>query len=110
MVARMKLGEMNAIPESQKLNGKFILKMYASFPSRKEAIALELLESVKSPKFELFLRFSDEKSPRWDHKFIDNQIPEDVKKVWVCGPPLLEENFDKSLEQICKEKDIDYLT
>ena len=98
------------LPTSQQLSASFKLKLYASFASRNDAIALKILENVVSPNYQLFLRFSDEKSARWDYSFINSQISKDVKKVWVCGPPLMEENFDQILEKICKEKQIHYLT
>lgn len=35
------------------------------------------------------------KLPRWDEKFIKKTLetyqPENIAKIWVCGPPLLEE-------------------
>jgi len=66
----------------------------------------------KPDRFKLYLRCSDEKSPRWDKSFIFNQlmyytthIREDwqqtgIQKVWVCGPPLMEEIFDKILFEL----------
>lgn len=54
--------------------------------------------------FELITRFSDGISERWDHEFIkrslDIQQKEKIKKIWVCGPPLMNETFDKTLMSI----------
>jgi hypothetical protein len=55
--------------------------------------------------FSLELRLSEEKSPRWDLKFINEKIDQykksyeetQIKKIWVCGPPLLEEHFEDYL-------------
>jgi hypothetical protein len=44
LIARMVLTSLNLIPEDQKLNEDFHLILHASFMSREEAIALELLE------------------------------------------------------------------
>jgi len=62
------------------------------------------------------LRISDsgivgqQKAPRWDNFFLNNNIPKITKKIWVCGPPLMEENFDKDLESICKQKGINFVS
>jgi hypothetical protein len=59
------------------LHEKFRLVLFASFLSDKDAIALEMLEQLKSlvykngsKNFELHLRFSDRKSKRWDEQFL----------------------------------------
>lgn len=49
--------------------------------------------------FELVVRISSEGSPRrWDVDFIEEQfsaMSETPKKVWVCGPPVMSETFDR---------------
>ena len=87
--------------------------MYASFQNREDGIALKLMETLnemKIPQFKLVLRFSDQKSPRWGQEFLTEHISKDVEKIWVCGPPLMNENFDKSLEVVCKLQGINFLT
>ena len=36
---------------------------------------------------------------RWDEAFIEKEVlkyrPNDLKKVWVCGPPAMSEVFEK---------------
>jgi hypothetical protein len=51
--------------------------------------------------FELFTRLSQEKinPARWDESFIQNQLgktnPKEIKRIWVCGPPVMAETFDR---------------
>ena len=84
--------------------------LYASFPSRNDAIALELFEALdayckreKINSFKLVLRFSQEKvnPQRWDSNFIYQEISKlgakNIAKVWVCGPPAMNETFDRAL-------------
>ena len=40
------------------------------------------------------------KSPRWTPAYINDMLMPHagtIKKVWVCGPPVLNEMFDKTL-------------
>ena len=40
------------------------------------------------------------KMPRWTPKFIEDElVPQagQIKKIWVCGPPVMNEMFDKTL-------------
>ena len=30
-----------------------------------------------------------------------------VQKIWVCGPPLMSDNFDRDLESLINERDDD---
>jgi hypothetical protein len=72
------------------------MTLFASFASREDAIALEILEGLvklcnerNNNQFKLVLRLSDKKSPRWDQKFIGEQLQSnsDIKRIWACGPP-----------------------
>lgn len=69
--------------------------------------------------FKLTLRLSDQKAARWDEKYVDEEFAKisstksaetAIKKVWVCGPPLLEEKFDHFMEKICKKYEMDFTT
>ena len=119
LVARIGLQQMNLIPADQSLHPNFKLNLYASFESRENAYALEMMECIRdlvdqhnSEMFKLKLRFSNEKSPRWDKHFIDEEIREhgEVKKIWVCGPPLMSELFDKYLQQVVPVHEMDFRT
>ena len=67
LVARLALGQFSVFPNDQKLHSDFKLVLFASFQSRQDAIALELLEAVRdlckkrgSDCIDLTLKFSDE--------------------------------------------------
>jgi len=103
-VAKMLLQQCNALkPGDEKFHDDFKLVMFVGFQSRKDAIALSILEGLQHivktlqvpNKFRLFFRFSDQKSPRWNTDFIKKQLEiyqkETIAKIYVCGPPLLEE-------------------
>ena len=55
----------------------------------------------KIDNFELIKRFSNENSERWDAAFIKRQVEifskGNLKKIWVCGPPKMNEVFEKTL-------------
>jgi len=86
----------------------FQFHLYVSYPRRSDAVALELFEALDAyckrksmPNFSLFLRLSQEKvnPQRWDENFIRQEISKvgtkNIKKVWVCGPPVMNETFDR---------------
>ena len=120
LVARLALQELGAIPESQKLDKDFRLVLFASFQKREDAIGLELLEALVdrvnssgSVKFELNLRFSNQKSARWDKNFVSKQMEaskDNLERIWVCGPPLMNESFEKILEELCETYKINFRT
>jgi predicted ferric reductase len=41
---------------------------------------------------------------RWDSVFIERQVEihskNNLKKIWVCGPPAMNETFDRTLGNI----------
>ena len=43
--------------------------------------------------------YQSQKQPRWDQKFYQDIIQEAMKpetqKVWMCGPPVMQEELDK---------------
>ncbi|CDW84971.1 cytochrome b5-like heme steroid binding domain containing protein [Stylonychia lemnae] len=99
-------------------NFKFVL--YASFPSPEDSIGLELLQGLQKitqmqelKNFELILRFSNEfMSERWNAQFIERQVEiftqnKQIKKIWVCGPPMMNEVFDRTFEEISQQYDLD---
>lgn len=87
---------------------KFVF--YVSFQNREQAIALELLEKfdqlckkMGSSLFELHVRLGDSAKEKWDGNYLEKALEkrDNVKKVWVCGPPKMNEEFDKF---ICAQK------
>ena len=73
-------------------------------------------KSNKSKRFRVFFRFGDAKpkDPRWDKAFIKQTLetyePEGISKIWVCGPPLLEEQFDMALSQLAPSFGLNFAT
>jgi NAD(P)H-flavin reductase len=89
---------------------QFSMHMYASFPSRREGVAYELMEALHNyclardlQTFVLHPRLSKEKinPARWDNRWIENTLLQynapAVQRVWVCGPPFMNEQFDRTL-------------
>jgi len=57
-------------------------------------------------------RLSTGKGIKWDENFFDVLFDDfekknKVKKIWICGPPILQENFERAVYKM-KEKKIDY--
>ena len=89
---------------------RFQFHLYVSFPNRADSVGLELLQAFseycvrnKLPFFKLHLRLSQERmnAGRWDEDFIRAEIgrtPVDqIRRVWVCGPPIMNQTFDRVL-------------
>ena len=125
IVARMLMGNMGIIPESECFHKDFKFHFYASFMSREESVALALLEALEKvqkkkglEQYKLILRLSKgapTKPPRWDRKYLESELTNckkqaKINKVWACGPPLLDEQFDKILLEVSETYDIDFKT
>lgn len=81
-----------------------------SYPKRSESVCLELFEAFQAfckrnnfGNFHLHLRLSQEKvnTERWDGHWIKRQIQKlggakNIERVWVCGPPAMNETFDRA--------------
>ena len=89
--------------------------MYASFADRDTAIGLDLIEACEKVKeklgrvnFKATVRLSktDEgapKLPRWTPGYIQEELMPlsgKMKRVWVCGPPAVNELFDRTLNDL----------
>eukprot|EP00352_Strombidinopsis_acuminata_P004959 CAMPEP_0176350822 /NCGR_PEP_ID=MMETSP0126-20121128/9767_1 /TAXON_ID=141414 ORGANISM="Strombidinopsis acuminatum, Strain SPMC142" /NCGR_SAMPLE_ID=MMETSP0126 /ASSEMBLY_ACC=CAM_ASM_000229 /LENGTH=119 /DNA_ID=CAMNT_0017701033 /DNA_START=1186 /DNA_END=1545 /DNA_ORIENTATION=- len=99
----------------EKLPDDFKLVVYTSYRSLDDTVCLELCEGLRDMNkklginnFELVVRLSNRGDARWDKSFILQEIakykPDQIKKMWVCGPPVMNENFDKTLSNLVKEK------
>ena len=90
----------------------FKLHLYCAFASRQEAIGLDLIESLEKicqakglDNFKATVRLSktDDGSPalpRWEPDYINKELgvyAGQLAKVWVCGPPALNQSFDQTL-------------
>jgi len=104
------------IPENMKqLYDDFEFHLYCSWMEKDQAIGLEIMEMLVKvnerlgmTNFKLVTRFSkvaegEAKPPRWDQNWIEKTLMPykgKMKKIWVSGPPVLNESFDKAFEQI----------
>jgi hypothetical protein len=95
--------------ENVQLKADFKFIFYVSFPKREEGIAVELCEGLQRvcnarelKNFQFMPRYSNELKQRWDASFINSaldisNVGKDLKRVWVCGPPIMNELFDRHL-------------
>ena len=103
---------MSTLKESV-LVGNFKLYLFVSFPNRQDSIALELFEALANycnrhglQNFDLYVRLSqeDQNPKRWDQDFVLQQLKQfnvdEIEKIWVCGPPTMNETFDKAFHSL----------
>ena len=103
----------NKVPESMmQLKDNFTFLFYVSMPSMDSEIGLNICEALSKvskklgeTNFKLTVRISARwdgfRGDIWDQKFIDEQLSpyaHDIKKVWISGPPAMNEQLDKSFE------------
>lgn len=106
---------MGIVDGPQKLHPDCKFTLYVSYATRKDAIALTLLEELAKMcpnQFALQLRISEEKMPRWTDEFINKNVrgAKDLKRIWVCGPPMMNEQFDKALFNLSPLIGLDFKT
>ena len=113
--------EGKALPEEmQYFQPGFKLHLYVAFQSRQQSIGLDLIEALVRvneklglDNFKLTLRLSEsegKKLPRWTEEWIKTEMEPlagKIQKIWVCGPPVMNELFDKTLEKITKQLQIE---
>ena len=95
--------------EKQQIDSEnFQFHLYVSYPRRADGVALELFEALDNyckrenvANFSLYVRLSQEgvNPQRWDDDFIRQEISKygasNLQRVWVCGPPVMSETFDR---------------
>ena len=82
LVTRILLENLNVITDKdQQVKKDLVFHLYASFQSRKDSIALDLLEGAEKvlkklglSNYQLHLRLSDQKMPRWNEQFIKKEL------------------------------------
>jgi len=70
-----------------------------------------LAKTTESKAFELHVRMSTDKTqPRWNDAFLKENLMKirDLQHVWVCGPPLMEEVFDRFLSVNSKAMGLEF--
>ena len=113
----MALSELGLIPKSERLHPNFKLVLHASFRNKEESIALDMLENLqklmtKRGKDNFQFKLKPTAGKRWDQEFLKKELGsyKEVKKIWACGPPIMEEKFDKCLEAIATDLGIIFKT
>eukprot|EP00347_Sterkiella_histriomuscorum_P007376 403349177 len=120
---RKNLGLLNSQEDDQisLQNFKFIL--YASFHSKAEAIGFDLCKGLElisnqlgKQNFEYIVRFGKDEDgegncniSRWSLETVDSVLKEQgsfLSKLWVCGTPRMNEDFDRILEKLRKKFDL----
>ena len=90
-----------------RLGKDFRLHMHVSFRSEDESIGFDICKKLSqvSERFKLFVRNGTD--ARWGNEYLEKSIYEaqkdgdrDLKQIWVCGTPMLNQVFDKRFEQI----------
>jgi hypothetical protein len=84
----------------------FKFEMYTSFAGEEEAIGLDLIRALLAlkekyeEKQDLFVHVPRTRGERWGPSLVHEKlaVSEGVKRVWVCGPPLMQEQFDRASE------------
>ena len=78
---------------------------------------IEVNKFLKLKNFKLVVRLSEghpdlkgEKPKRWNKDAICEELSPfagNLSKIWVCGPPMLNQTFDIALEQLQEELKIE---
>ena len=88
------------------LSANFHFTLHASFENESQAIGLNLLLAAAkrcSEQFTLKLRFSQnegQRSARWGEEYLLTNLPTQVERVWVCGPPEMTRKFQSAFEAL----------
>ena len=92
--------------------------MYAAFSDKENAIGLDLIRGLEAVNrkigkrnFKAIVRLSkpelgEEVLPRWTPEYVEDQLTPyagDIRKVWVCGPPKVNEMMDRTLHDIAEK-------
>jgi len=117
LILRQNTGLLNRKASVKIFEGKtFKFVLYASFPSHQDAVGLDLLEGLRDvtkalglSNFHLELRFGNEaRGTRWDREFIIRNIEiwkkEGLTKAYVCGPPFMNELFDRTIDSLIQQR------
>ena len=82
-----------------RIGDDFKLVLHTAFKSENEAIGLELIEALEKLSKGRFTHIP--KKQRWTEDFFLSQLKEELpKKIWICGPPIVQEIFDHAVEKM----------
>ena len=96
----------------------FKLVLHVAYQQKIDAIGLEMMKRLKKfcennnfNNFELFVKITKEgiNPARWDQAFIRKRLEEyggaeGIKKIWVVGPPVMTETFERAFENLPEYK------
>lgn len=97
-VARFVMGEMDE-KESAQIGDDFKFTYYVTYFNEEQSCGLRLLRLLKefnSKHFDLVIRLSSQRSPRWDEKWIAGILPPTCEKLWICGTPVMNDVFESA--------------
>lgn len=98
------------------------MHLFCAFQNRQQAIGLDLIEALVQvnkklglDNFKATVRLSEPdlngaKLPRWTPEYIDSEMSGyagKLSKIWVCGPPAVNEMFDKALSGLMSKLKIE---
>ena len=100
--------------EMKQLKDDFKFLFYVSMPSMDSEIGLNICEALQKVSnklgennFKLTVRISKRwdgfRGDVWDERFVEDQLTPhagNIKKVWISGPPQMNEQLDKSFERL----------
>ena len=107
--------EPNKVPKTMnQLKDNFVFLFYVSMPCMDSEIGLNVCEALQKvnrklgeTNFKLVVRISKRwdgfRGEVWDEKFVDDNLSPysgQIKKVWISGPPGMNETLDKSFEKL----------
>ena len=102
------------------LSDHFQFHLYVSFQNEESSIGLDLCQALIDlnkklhlDNFKLTVRYSEPKKDpgsdkvvkprRWDKSYITEELypfKGKMARIWVCGPPVMNQIFDQSLEEL----------
>jgi NAD(P)H-flavin reductase len=96
----------------------FKLVLHVAYKQKIDALGLEMMERLRKfcennnfNNFELFVKITKEgiNPARWDQAFIRKRLEEyggaeGIKKIWVVGPPVMTETFERAFENLPEYK------
>jgi ferredoxin-NADP reductase len=101
-VARFVMGEMDE-EEKANIGEDFKFVYYVTYFNDEQSVGLRLLRLLKelnSKHFDLVVRLSSQKSPRWDEKWIASILPPTCEKLWICGTPVMNDVFENAFHKL----------
>jgi len=101
-VARFVMGEMDD-KEASQIGEDFKFTYYVTYFNEEQSCGLKMLRLLKelnSKHFDLVVRLSSQRSPRWDQKYLANCLPSTCEKLWICGTPVMNDVFENAFHHL----------